>query len=218
MQLPAGKLILSDIFYLERSDFVLRGAGVGAGGTKIFCPRPMLYFEDPASLKELREYLIQFDKRQREKENNIDLPFSQYAWSGGIIWTQVPGERVKSYLGKYDVPQTIFTKISSGKRGEFILEASEKENLFLFETPNKKSLALGFDFLFPFIKDKNSWSFKKDVMYWDDWPVRSAALLFGGLVLQNEDYLKTWESLNSNFNKVEIIRNVPIRFPLLWVK
>ena len=55
-------------------------------------------------------------------------------------------------------------------------------------------------------------------MYWDDWPVRSAALLFGGLVLQNEDYLKTWESLNSNFNKMEIIRNVPIRFPLLRVK
>ena len=77
---------------------------------------------------------------------------------------------------------------------------------------------LFFDFLFPFIKDKNSWPFKKDVMYWNDWPVRSAALLFGGVALQNEDYLKTWESLNSNFNKMEIIRNVPVRFPLLWVK
>lgn len=100
----------------------------------------------------------------------------------------------------------------------FNFQSALKENLFLFKTSNDKSVALGFDFLFPFIKDKNSWSFKKDVMYWDDWPVRSAALLFGGLVLQNEDYLKTWESLNSNFNKMEIIRNVPIRFPLLWVK
>ena len=129
LQLPAGQLILSSVLYLERSNFVLRGTGTGEGGTEIFCPRPMMYFEDPASLKELREYLVQFDKRQREKENNIDLPFSQYAWSGGIIWTRVPGERVKSYLGKYDQPQNVLAKVTSGKRGEFILEASEINNL-----------------------------------------------------------------------------------------
>ncbi len=40
--------------------------------------RSQWFLED---LKELREYLIEFDKRQREKENNIDLPFSQFAWS-----------------------------------------------------------------------------------------------------------------------------------------
>jgi hypothetical protein len=129
LQLPAGKLILSTVLYLERSNFVLRGAGTGVGGTEIFCPRPMMYFENPTSLNELREYLVEFDKRQIEKENNIDLPFSQYAWSGGFIWTQVPGERVKSYLGKYDTPQVVLAKVVEGKRGEHIIEVSETDGL-----------------------------------------------------------------------------------------
>lgn len=129
LQLPAGKLILSDVLYIERSNFVLRGAGVGAGGTEIYCPRPMMYLKDPEVLTELREYLLKFDKRQREKENNIDLPFSQYAWSGGMIWTQVPGERVKSYLGKYDTPQNILAKVAKGERGATSFEISEVKNL-----------------------------------------------------------------------------------------
>jgi hypothetical protein len=129
LQLPAGKLILSDILYIERSNFILRGAGVGEGGTEIFCPRPMMYLPDSEVLGELREYLVHFDKRQVEKENNIDLPFSQYAWSGGMIWTQVPGERVKSYLGKYDVPQTILANVTEGNRGEKTFYATDIKNL-----------------------------------------------------------------------------------------
>lgn len=117
LQLPSGRIILSDVLYLERSNFVLRGAGSGKEGTEIFCPRPMMYFKDPESLKELREYLITFDKRQREKQNNIDLPFSQYAWSGGFIWTQVPNERVKSYLEKYDPKLNVLAKVLTGNRG-----------------------------------------------------------------------------------------------------
>jgi hypothetical protein len=129
LQLPAGKLILSDILYIERSNFILRGGGTGENTTEIYCPRPMQYLENPSALTELREYLVTFDKRQREKENNIDLPFSQYAWSGGMIWTQVPGERVKSYLGKYDVLTNVLAKVSKGTRGENSFEISELNGL-----------------------------------------------------------------------------------------
>ncbi len=129
LQLPAGKLILSNILFIERSNFVLRGAGAGIGGTEIYCPRPMMYLDSPDALAELREYLVTFDKRERQKENNIDLPFSQYAWSGGIIWTQVPGERVKSYLGKYDTPKNVLAKVTKGERGETTFEVSEINNL-----------------------------------------------------------------------------------------
>lgn len=129
LQLPAGRLILSDILYIERSHFVLRGAGIGDGGTELFYPRPMMYLENPESLTELREYLLEFDKRQIEKVNNIDLPFSQYAWSGGYIWTQVPGERVKSYLGSYDKPQNVLAKVTHGKRGEHSFEVSNINGL-----------------------------------------------------------------------------------------
>jgi hypothetical protein len=118
LQLPAGKIILSDILYIERSNFVLRGAGSGAQGTEIFCPRPMMYLKDQESLAELREYLTSTGKRQVEKENNIDLPFSQFAWSGGFIWTQVPNQRVKSYMEKYETPPTILAKVIKGNRGE----------------------------------------------------------------------------------------------------
>jgi hypothetical protein len=129
LQLPQGKIILSEIVYIERSNFVLRGTGSGENGTEIYCPRPMMYLKDPESLAELREYLTTFDKRQREPENNVDLPFSQYAWSGGFIWTQIPGERVKSYLDKYEPEPNILAKVSSGKMGEFTINVSDVKNL-----------------------------------------------------------------------------------------
>lgn len=129
LQLPAGRIILSDILYIERSQFVLQGAGSGANGTEIYCPRPMMYLEDPEALRELREYLIKFDKRQREPEHNIDLPFSQYAWSGGMIWTQVPNERVKSYLDEYDVPPIVKAKVIGGERGGHTLKVSQVKDL-----------------------------------------------------------------------------------------
>jgi hypothetical protein len=129
LQLPAGRIILSDILYIERSNFVLRGEGSGKNGTEIFCPRPMMYLKNPESLAELREYLTTFDKRQRENENNIDLPFSQYAWSGGFIWTQIPGERVKSYLDKYEPNPNVLAKVSSGNMGEHVINVSDVNGL-----------------------------------------------------------------------------------------
>ncbi|KRB59987.1 DUF4955 domain-containing protein [Flavobacterium sp. Root186] len=129
LQLPQGRIILSEIVYIERSNFVLRGAGSGENGTEIYCPRPMMYLKDPESLAELREYLTTFDKRQREPENNVDLPFSQYAWSGGFLWTQIPGERVKSYLDKYEPEPNVLAKVNSGKMGEFTINVSDVKNL-----------------------------------------------------------------------------------------
>jgi len=129
LQLPPGKLIISDILYIERDNFVLRGYGTGESGTEIYFPRPLMYSKDPEDLKELREYLIEFDKRQKEKENNIDLPFSQYAWSGGFIWTRVPGERVKPYLKKYDRPHEVLANVFEGKRGGKTLVVSEVQHL-----------------------------------------------------------------------------------------
>ncbi|WP_230407903.1 glycoside hydrolase family 55 protein [Flavobacterium hydrocarbonoxydans] len=129
LQLPPGRIILSDILYIERSNFVLRGAGSSDAGTEIYCPRPLMYCKNPESLSELREYLTTFDKRQREPENNVDLPFSQYAWSGGFIWTQIPGERVKSYLDKYEPTPNILARVSSGNRGGHILNVSDIKGL-----------------------------------------------------------------------------------------
>lgn len=117
--LPKGRIIVSEIIYIERSNFILRGFGTGEKGTEIYFPRPLMYVKNPEDLKELREYLLKFKKRQREKPNNIDLPFSQYAWSGGFIWTRVPGERVKSYLKNYEKQYNVKSCVKEGKKGEF---------------------------------------------------------------------------------------------------
>lgn len=142
LQLPTGRIILSEILYIERSNFVLRGSGTGKMGTEIYFPRPLMYVKNPDDLIELREYLLQFDKRQREKENNIDLPFSQYAWTGGFIWTRIPGVRVKSYLQKYEKPQNVLAKVISSKKGDFKLKVKnvkgiEKGDVVVLQLFNK---------------------------------------------------------------------------------
>ncbi|MBU2886721.1 glycoside hydrolase family 55 protein [Gilvimarinus agarilyticus] len=116
LQMPAGRFIISDILYLERDNLILRGAGKGA--TLLYFPRPMRTLADPPELNELREYLVEQNKRQRENDNNINLPYSQYSWSGGFIWTRIKGERVKPYLKKYDRPTTPIALPQQGKKGE----------------------------------------------------------------------------------------------------
>ncbi|MCP8899877.1 glycosyl hydrolase family 28-related protein [Gilvimarinus xylanilyticus] len=116
LKIPAGRFILSDILYLERDNLIVRGAGSKA--TTLYFPRPMRYLPDPPELAELRQYLTEMNKRQREKDNNIDLPFSQYSWSGGFIWSRIEGERVKPYLEQYDQPAKTLARPIQGQQGD----------------------------------------------------------------------------------------------------
>jgi len=129
MLFEKGQYILSEILYITRSNIVLRGTGSGALGTSIYCPRPMKYLKDPESLQELREYLVKFNKIQKEKDNNILLPFSQYAWSGGMIWVRKEGTRVKSYLPEYKQEKNILTKITSGSRGALTIKVASTDKI-----------------------------------------------------------------------------------------
>lgn len=95
--------------------------------------------------------------------------------------------------------------------------SDEPEDLFHYETADGRSLAKGVSFLYPFVADKNTWPYEKDVMYWDQWPVRHPFLLFGGLAFGQENYLELWNTLDADFETPEVIRNMPVRFPLLWV-
>ena len=92
------------------------------------------------------------------------------------------------------------------------------ENVFAYATADGKSMVKGLSFLYPYVKDKSSWPFQKDVMYWEEWPVRQPSFLFGGLALGKEAYLDLWKSLEPNFDNPEVIRNMPVRYPLLWVR
>ncbi|HKV47797.1 MAG TPA: alginate lyase family protein [Candidatus Acidoferrales bacterium] len=91
------------------------------------------------------------------------------------------------------------------------------DNLFAFTSPDGRSFAQAMAFMFPFIADKNKWPYKHDVEYWNDWPVRQPSLLFAGIALDRPEYFPVWRRLNPDPTVPEIIRNFPIRQPLLWV-
>jgi hypothetical protein len=47
--------------------------------------------------------------------------------------------------------------------------------------------------------------------------VRSPGLLFSGIAFGAQQYIALWETLNPDPTDKEVIRNFPIRQPLLWV-
>lgn len=121
VQMAAGRYILSEILWIEKSDIVLAGMGDGPGGTELYMPRPLSQIDDKGALQEIREYLVEENKRERQPENNIDALFSEYSWSAGFIWTRVPGGRHATYLERYDRPITKVAEIKNGQRGQHIL-------------------------------------------------------------------------------------------------
>ena len=95
--------------------------------------------------------------------------------------------------------------------------STKQDNLFAYTTKDGKNLELGLKFIIPYIENKSLWPFQQDVMYWDEWPVRQSSLLFGGLAYKNKKYIELWKSLKANVTTPEIIRNMPVRYPILWV-
>jgi hypothetical protein len=91
------------------------------------------------------------------------------------------------------------------------------DNLFTFELPDGRGLRKAVAYMEPFIADKKFWPYPYDVQYFDDLPVRQPSLLFAGLAYDNPQYLALWKSLNPDPQVPEIIRNFPIRQPILWV-
>jgi Alginate lyase len=73
------------------------------------------------------------------------------------------------------------------------------------------------EFLYPYLKDKSAWPYAKDVEHFDALPVRSPGLLFAALACDRPQYIALWKTMNPDPVDAEIIRNYPIRQPLLWV-
>ena len=89
-------------------------------------------------------------------------------------------------------------------------------DLWNYQTADGRSLKTGIRFLYPFIADKSKWTYQKDVLYWDNWPVAQPALLFGSIAFKQTDWFGTWEKLDHNPKVEEVIRNLPVRHPSLW--
>ena len=97
------------------------------------------------------------------------------------------------------------------------LLSTDKDNLWLYETPDGKSIRKGIEFLYPFVADKSKWAFQQDVMYWENWPVAQPFLLFGARAFNNKDWFNTWKQLDHAPTVDEVVRNLPVRNPLIWM-
>jgi hypothetical protein len=95
--------------------------------------------------------------------------------------------------------------------------STPEDNLWTFTLPDGRSMGKAVAFMFPFLADKKSWPHPPDVEYFDQFPVRQPSLLFAGLALSKPEYIETWRRLNPDPTVEEVIRNFPIRQPLLWV-
>jgi len=95
---------------------------------------------------------------------------------------------------------------------------SDKQNdLWNYHTQAGVSIKNGIEFLYPFVKDKTKWPFPHDVMYWENWPVAQPFLVFGAAAFDNRDWFEEWKFLNHSPGVEEVIRNLPVRHPLIWL-
>ena len=95
--------------------------------------------------------------------------------------------------------------------------STEKDDLWNYTTADGRSIKKGIEFLYPYVADKNKWPFQKDVMYWNEWPVAQPFLVFGANAYHQKEWFTTWKKLNHNPTVEEVLRNLPVRHPLIWM-
>ena len=95
--------------------------------------------------------------------------------------------------------------------------STPEDNLWTFETADGRGLSVAMKYMVPFIRDKKSFPKPPDVMYDKEWPMRQSSLLFSGLALRKPEYIELWKTLPADSNVDEVIRNLFIRQPVLWV-
>lgn len=86
-----------------------------------------------------------------------------------------------------------------------------------WQTPDGRSIGGAIAYMAPYIAETSAWPLPPDIEYWDGFPVRQPSLLFGGLAAKRSDWLDLWNDLNPDPVIGEIMRNFPIRQPMLWL-
>ncbi len=94
---------------------------------------------------------------------------------------------------------------------------TKEDDLWTWQLPDGRGMAKAVAYMAPFIAEKKSWPKAPDVMYDDAWPVRQPCLLFAGIALDKPDYIALWKNLDGDPTVDEVLRNWPVRQPLLWL-
>ena len=96
--------------------------------------------------------------------------------------------------------------------------STPSDDLWKFRLADGRGMQTAMAFMVPYIADKKSWPYAVDVQYFDDFPVRQPSLLFAGLAYSEPRYLDLWRKLDPDPTVEEVVRNYPVRQPVLWVK
>jgi len=156
-------------------------------------------YADLTGNKEITKYCI-------ERFKNVLLP-NQLAKDGSF---PLELKRTKPYgysLFNMDIMATVCQILST-----------PEDNLWEYTLPEGQGIKTAIQFIYPYIKDKSKWPYKKDVMYWEQWPVRQPSLLFTGIAYDNSNYIELWKKLPPEPTTDEGMRNFPIRQPILWIE
>ena len=162
-------------------------------------------------------WVLQAAEFARFTGNNEVMTWCRERFRSAIVPDQVAPDgslplelaRTKPYsycLFDLDVMSTICQSLSTSQ-----------DDLWSFTTPDGRGMRKVAAFMFPFIKNKSTWPYKHDVEYFDDFPVRQPSLLFASLAYGQADYFSLWKRLNADPTVPEVIRNFPVRQPLLWI-
>jgi hypothetical protein len=90
-------------------------------------------------------------------------------------------------------------------------------NLWNYTTQDGKNISKGIAFMYPYVLNKTTWPYPADVMYWNEWPVAHPFLVFGAANLKQKHWWELWKKGEHAPQNEEVIRNLPVRNPLIWV-
>lgn len=96
------------------------------------------------------------------------------------------------------------------------LLSTSDNNLWQYETADGLSIKKGMHYMLPYVQQKAAWPHGEDVMYWENWPVAQPFLFLGALAYGDTTLLDSWVSLEHGPTEDEVLRNLPLRYPLLW--
>ncbi len=95
--------------------------------------------------------------------------------------------------------------------------STDEDNLWDYTTDNNLNMRKAIEYMYPFIEDKGTWKLDADVMYWDEWPVAHPSLLFAWNHWGDKKYFDTWAKYEHFPENEEVIRNLPVRNPVIWL-
>ncbi len=99
-----------------------------------------------------------------------------------------------------------------------VLLSTRFDNVWEYQLEDGPGMRVAVAFHFPFIANRAKWPYRADAHFFNQLPSRRANLLFAARAYQRPEYATLWKTLDPDPHAVEVLRTMPARQPLLWVR